>query len=460
MKFKISAVLLLGFVGFAHAQEARLSPQQMHDLAQQAFDAGAVDAAADITQALLQRDAGDARALAMASRLARISGDLPQARKLARRAWTNAQTEIQKFHAATARAQALASGGNRSVAQIWLRRAAQNAPSAGHYAVARDEFRYVRARNRLSLGLQMAVAPVSNINNGSKNEIGQFELSVLGQSLGVVDADLSGTGRALSGTEYSFGINGKYRLAQGKSGQQTELHFSTLSRRYTLSEEAKDLAPSAKGSDYSYDEFDLRLVQRGYSLGQRKLPFQLGLTAGKTFYAGDPYRHYIGWDLAQSWALERQALRLNFGARQERSEISDVLDSTSRHLGLAWIMPLSAQKHRLTLAANHRRSTSDANVLDYTENGLQAHLQLGKPVWSLGLHASAGVSQRHYDRGPIRGRDRTDTTHRVALTAQLNKAELYGFIPTVTLSARQTLSDYDQYDVEEFGLRLGLKSAF
>lgn len=52
--------------------------------------------------------------------------------------------------------------------------------------------------------------------------------------------------------------------------------------------------------------------------------------------------------------------------------------------------------------------------------------------------------------------------HEVAVFATLNFTEVdyYGFIPTLTLNAGRTESSIGLFDVESYGVQLGVKSAF
>lgn len=437
------------------AEPQTLSPEELRDSARRAFDLGKFDVAFQAARALLQRDPNDSLALSLMSQLQRLTGLMPEARHSARQAWAQAETDIEKYQAAMARAQVLASANNRTMAQFWLRRAAEHAPTRGHAAVAREDFRYVRARNRLNLNLQIALSPVSNINNGSKKSTGIFELPLFG----VVEAELSGTGRALSGTELLLGVAGRYRVRQSR-GNQTDLQLSVSHRAYRLSSAAKSLAPTAEGSDFNFADVQARVLHRGKTAGLNHLPFQLSASLGHTWYGGAPYTRYTDIEAAQSWNSQKQAVRVLAGTRQDRSAVSSAHDAQRTRLELSWMRALGENNNRLTLSLHGQTSVSDDINQDFRETGIGAQWSFGKPILSMDLGLGLNVTNRTYDQGPVSGQDRQDRSTELDVSASLGQLEMYGFRPKVSLFARQTESDFSQYDAEDFGLRLGLHSSF
>ncbi|MCC1494333.1 M48 family metallopeptidase [Cognatishimia sp. F0-27] len=430
-----------------------MSPSQMRMLAMQALDAGRPDVAGAIANALLQRDPEDSLALAIAAKANRAVGNLQGARESARQAWRVAETDEERYEAAMARAQALASGNNRTAAMLWLRRAAQNAPTKGHEAVARDDFRYVRARNPLGVSLHFSLAPVSNLNNGSRREQGTFQLP----AFGVVEADLDGTAQALSGIELSAGVTLRYRLGRTEKGHQTDLVFGASTRQYQLSDDAKDKAPDAKGSDYAFSLVQVGLSHRGR--WDAKRPFRLSAMVGQTRYGGEDYTRFYDFGGKQSFAFENGVL--SFGAGLRRSEALSVrtTDSDRWRADLSWTQPVW-DNHRLTLALEAERGVSDSSSLDYEGAAAAARLALGQPVMGMGLEFGVSYGERWYDQGPVAGLGRLDARTTLDATAVIDPLEQFGFVPTVSVTARRVESDFGQYDSDEFGVRIGLRSAF
>jgi hypothetical protein len=145
----------------------------------------------------------------------------------ARKAWNGSSTPSERFGASMVMAQALSTSGAKTRAQLWLRRAAQNAPNENFKDIAIRDFRYVQRTNPWSTELSFAAAPSSNVNNGSARSTTRlFDLPF--------EFQLSGTARALSGIQYNAGFATRYRIAESQSSQ-SDLLFRFDHRTYTLS---------------------------------------------------------------------------------------------------------------------------------------------------------------------------------------------------------------------------------
>ncbi|MFP5508256.1 MAG: hypothetical protein ACLGIP_03725 [Alphaproteobacteria bacterium] len=134
---------LLAVWTFAHGAQAQtLTPDQMRGTAMLAIEDGNPALALQVAEALLVRDAEDVTALILKARAARDLGQFNIAQPAAARAWALSDTDATRFDSARVMAQVLASQGQRTRAQFWLRRAVQNAPDAGARRIAVQEFRY------------------------------------------------------------------------------------------------------------------------------------------------------------------------------------------------------------------------------------------------------------------------------------------------------------------------------
>jgi hypothetical protein len=248
-------------------------------------------------------------------------------------------------------------------------------------------------------------------------------------------------------------------LRQSKSNQ-TDLQLSISHRSYRLSQTAKTLAPTAQGSDFNFSDVQARILHRGKTAGLKHLPFQLSASMGHTWYGGAPYTRYTDIEAAQSWHGQKQAVRVLAGTRQDRSAVSNQQDAQRTRLELSWMRVLGENNNRLTLSLHGQTSVSDDINQDFRETGFGAQWTFGKPILSIDLGLGLNVTNRTYDQGPISGQDRQDRRTELDVSASLRQLEMYGFRPKVSLFARQTESDFGQYDAEDFGLRLGLHSSF
>lgn len=449
------AALWLGAAAvFAQDSGQSLTPAQMRGAAVLAIENGNPALAQTITDALLARDADDVIALILKARAARDLGQFDQARPAAARAWSLADTAQTRFDSARVMAQILSSQGQRTRAQIWLRRAVQHAPDAATRQIAVQDYRYVAARNRWNMQFEFALAPNSNINNGSAQDRTQI-LNFFTQDY--VLADLSGAAVALSGIEARAGALVRYRLAESEAFR-TDLLLQGDMRRYRLSDTAQRTAPAARASDFALDSLNIGIDHRWRDAGA-PVEYQIGALMGVTTYGGAHYADQARLTLGLNRRLDdRTSLGLFTGAEVTRGPLAPHADGLRLGLGLQHTL---AQGTRLAARLNLAQSRSDRDVADY--NDIQLDL-VAEPTWSvLGADATVGLSlrARAYDRFILFSPDgRRDQEASAYLTLGFTQAEFYGFVPTVTFEASRTLSNIGLYEVDRFGVQLGFRSAF
>lgn len=436
------------------ADPVTLTPDQLRLLAVQALEAGDHKATLDMSEALLRRDPEDVDALILKSRAARDANDLKTARQTARKAWRVADTETEKYAAALVRAQALATGGQRTMAQIWLRQAAEVAPNERMKASAVRDFRYVRARNRFQTELSFSIAPVSNLNNGSVKDEGLYDFPFFG----TVKAELGGAAKALSGLETAVGVTSRFRFID-QPKHKSDVIVSFHNRSYTLSDEARKIAPDANGSDFDFTSLSVTLAHMG-KFDSMPGPFRASIGWNQTWYGGEPYTLGFTGSLRQDVALDRAtglyagvAIRTQEGLNRTGDAVALEYSAGLRHR-------FGTKGHRFRLDLSREISKSDFSSLDYTADEIAVGLALGAPVLGLGWDFGLSMGAKNHDGSMVRGMDRKERSYGASLRAEIQPLEFYGFMPTVTLDARKVEANMGQYDREEFGIRLGLQSAF
>lgn len=437
------------------AQSRTVTPEETRRLAAQALLAGYPAHALELARALLALDAGDVAAGATASRAARAMGDSAAAQGFARQAWNAAESDKERYHAAIAMAQALASDDKRTRAQFWLRRAAQNAPTPQARASARRDFAYVRGRNPWRSSFTLGLSPSSNINNGSASER---------IDIGGLAFQLSGDARALSGTELSLGLTSEYRI---RSGRRTILRFggSLDARRYWLSDAARRQAPNADAADYAYRSIELTAgltraprprapAARGPSFGL----FDASLSLGKSWYGGTELLTYTRANLSQGFQLAPRTS----GWVALTGEWQNRLDTPSRSLRsgtLSLGLAHAFETGRLTLATTLREVASDNPQVAYSARGLTASYALAQPLLKARTTLSAGYETRDYEAGFFSA-DRRDTRRSLGLSLFFTEADYYGFAPEVGLTWARNDSTNALYSTDTLGIAVGLKSTF
>lgn len=305
---------VLAAAPYVHAQ-VTLTPQEMVQAAEVSLRTGDAARALAFADALLVRDAQDITAHLVRAHALRTQLRYDEARAAARNGWRFAKTDSDRYSAAMLMAQALSSEGKRTHAQMWLRRAAQVAPTPAHAARAARDFKYVKQRNPWQTNLSFTLAPNSNINNGSSRDssallyrlLNPFDIDGAGQ------VTLGAASKAISGIETGIEVQSRYRFHQTER-EAHDLRLGLSYRTYALSSASKDdlAAEDAQrvargdtplgltGSDYAYGT-----AQLGY--GYKKLrtdrrgEFSLTADIGQSFYGGARYMRFLRASLGQSY---------------------------------------------------------------------------------------------------------------------------------------------------------------
>lgn len=451
---KLFQALLLGLIfsgGPVSAQDsATLSVGEMRVATAALLEQGQSQQAYRFAGALLERDPDDIDALLLRSRAARNIGRMAEARRTARRAWELAETDDFRFAAALANAQALATQGARTRAQLWLRRAAQVAPNDRARALARRDFQYVRSRNKWATQLSFNIAPSSNINNGSTHKTSRlfdlpFEFTLQNEAL------------ALSGTEISFGFDTRYRVSETRR-RALDLTFGADHTTFRLSDDAKDRAPDAKGSDFAQTRLDLGLRQQHKVADNRGL-LSYGVGFGRLNYAGEPLYNALRANISYRHALSRRSLG-QLSLRAERQQGFDTRrDADSLSVDAALTQTLG-KGHRLTLALGHTTSTSDADFLDYTQDRVSVRFAPAIELFSTRATFGLGFSRKDHDRSVYTSEGRHEERWSASATFVMTGIDYYGFVPTVTLSASRTEANLNLFETENVGIEMGIRSSF
>lgn len=470
-------VAALAAAPFAVAQDVaekpvRLSPEQMLGAAELTLRNGDMARALAFADALLMRDPNDVAALLIRSHALRAMGRYTPAREAARAAWKNADTDNQKFSSAMLMAQALSSDGKRTRAQLWLRRAAQVAPTPGHAARAARDFRHVRRQNPWQTHLSFTVAPNSNINNGSARDSSTLLYRLLNpfDIDGAGEVTLGASSRALSGIETGVNVQSRYRFHQTER-QAHDLRMGLTYRTYHLSQSAKDdlaaedaervargdEARNITGSDFSYGT-----VQLGYGFKQlrkdRRGEFSLSADIGQSFYGGERYNRYLRTRMGQTYYKDA-ITKLDFGLAAEKFRSQAGADQNLLRLNAGMSRKLGGGDG-LYLGVSVSKMNADVARLEYDEVRLRSGYILGREVMGTSLQFGLSTSYRDYDVSPHDPSGRREFMVAADVTATFKQVDYYGFNPTVSLTASTTDSNIGLYDVNRVGLSIGIASSF
>ncbi|MBN2906877.1 MAG: tetratricopeptide repeat protein [Rhodobacteraceae bacterium] len=436
--------------GPATADEAvTLTPDEMRAATDYALRIHDSKTALKLADALLTRDPADMFALIARARALRDLGRYQDSLASARDAWARAEGRDDRYAAALVTAQALSSMGRRTRAQIWLRRAAQNAPNDRAKAVVARDYAHVRERNPWSTRLTFGLTPSSNVNNGSSSDI---------VVIGGLPFVLAPSAKALSGQELRFGAETRYRM---RPTDTLSLHLGAEidTRTYRLSSAARASAPGVTGSDFAWAAAEISF---GGSWAPKPDAGPLGfeLTLGKSFYGGTALADYARLELTKSYAIApRTLLRLTGSAEQQWRADTPQNDATVV-LGNAALTRRLGNGDIVTLSMGLRDTESDGPSIANEARLASIAYRFAKPVLGARVGLNLAYEGREYDMSLFGGAPRSDTRLELGVSAFLPQHDIYGFAPEIGLKASRNRSNLSLYDSQEIGLTLGIRSAF
>lgn len=454
------------------SQSVQLTAAQMRLAAESSLHKNQPANALVFTDALLKRDPNDVTALLIRSHALRTLLQYAPAQEAARAAWRNAETENQKFSAAMLMAQSLSSDGKRTRAQLWLRRAAQLAPTPQHAARAARDFKYVQRRNPWQTHLSFTLAPNSNINNGSARETSALLYRILNplDVEGVGEIALGAESKALSGIEAGFDVRTRYRFHQTERSAH-DLRLGLSYRSYQLSKSAKDaldeadaarVASGEQSRDITGSDFAYGNVQLGYTYkrlrADKRGEFSFNTDLGQSFYGGVRYNSFVRASIGQTYATSATT-QLSFGLSADMRNAQRGEDQDTLRLNAGVSRKLSGGDG-LYLGATAAVARADAERFEYNEIGLRSSYVLGREVMGTSLQFGINTSFRDYDVSPHDASGRREFKVGAEVTATFTQIDYFGFNPSISLSASKTNSNIGLYDVNRVGLNIGIASAF
>ena len=434
------------------AKPLELDANAMRQLAFQTMQAGFAKDALKLTDALLAVDPEDATALTIRSQALRSLGQLQAAQQAARMAYASAETDKGRFGASMAMAQALSSAGRRTAAQLWLRRAAEYAPSDRTYEIARRDFGYVRSRNPWTLDITGQAAPSSNVNNGSR----QDTMTLYGLPF---QFEIAPESQALSGFAFGLGLAATYRFAPRAENRQTEARLGLSGQAVALSSAAQDKAPNAKASDYSYLALEAGVSHKRGLDSDGINTLRLSGSLGHNWYGGDDLSDYLRLSMGLDHKLSDRAA-LDFTLSADHTARADSALQSSDRLAVALGYGTALGHDRVSVEVEAEQTASQSAEVRSQQATLSLGWRKGAPVAGIGLSAGLELSQQVFadSRYAVGGRE--DFSVQANLSMSFEKLDYMGFSPVVNLRASSTRSNSALHDQENFGISIGIKSAF
>lgn len=449
MAARLRAILICFLLALPVPGQAQmeLPAAEARVLAAELLAAGNAQAAREIAIVLLRQDETDYGMLITLARADRALGRYDTATWAAIRAWETAATDKERYAAARVRAQVLSSAGNRTMAQVWLRRAAQIAPDEERRAIAIRDFRYVKSRNPLSTRLSFGARPSSNINNGSKSDT---------MVIGGLPFRLGGAARALSGVELSYGIETEYRQRVSETAV-LRYGLSVEGRNYILSSEAKRQAPTARAEDFAYGAVELRFGGSFAELiGDGTTHFDLAV--GRNWYGGDALSDFVRATVTQDVPLgDRDLLRLSLSGEDQARKDNAIRSSTAVTTRGTWIRRMEGGQ--LSFGLGWRETMSDSRSVAHSAALASAAYMFAEPVMGMRPTLSVNLEDRDY-AGSAFGMARQDQRATLGLSLHFVEIDYFGFAPVLDLTMERNWSNIAIFDTEGLGLSLGVRSVF
>ncbi len=461
---KAARIVVLAFFacssGAASGQEAPPPPDleltlpQAREVAAQALMTGQPMLAAQIARGLLTADPQSSFAHFVLAKALGAMGEATHARKSATRAYRYAHTPVHRFEAAELAARLSYAENRPTVTQLWLRRAAQNAPDRQTETQLGEDYARVRSQNPLSFSLSGALRPSSNVNNGADTAVQIIDgLPFTGT--------LSGSAQALSGLIGSLDARAGYRL------RATETALTRMSARLYVQRVALDSASRAQALTVSNGDFgstfsELALTH-SFAVGQGGGSAQLETAVGQYWTGGAEYYSFARVGAQRRWILD-EATRFTLGASVEQriSALSDKLDSTSIDLRAGTHHKLS-YGDGVSLLMNIRATESDFANSRTRSAALQASYSFAEKIGPAEVSVGMVVGYADYPEYvaifavPGGRQDRSVYADVNLFFADMDYA---GFAPTLRMRAGRKFSNVSRFETRELSVSLGIESKF
>jgi len=408
-----------------------------------------------LAEGLLKADPKSSIAHNIKARAYALQGDLTRARKAAAKAYRYGAQGPQRFEAAELAAKLAYADDSLTMAQLWVRRAAQHSANAQVEDQLGRDFKTIRSRNPVSFFLNGSVRPSDNVNNGSDTA----EQVIDGLP---ITGTLSGSAQALSGVVATVDAGVSYRL-RGSEKSRTTASARLYLQRVNLSDSAQDQAPDVHGSDYgaTYTALSLNHIQ---AVGTKGNSISFTGTGGQYWYGRERYYDFARLNASHLWRLSG-ANTLRVGASLEHRHLipdtaSDVtvvgLDTSFAHTRA------SGDKVSLTFGVLNASSGSVNST--YSAATLRANYSFAQRIGPAKVSAGVVIGTTDYDSyyaAPIFVEaGRQDHSAYADLNLFFPDMDYAGFAPSVTFRAGRKSSNISRFDTSQLSVSLGIQSKF
>ena len=445
------------------SQTVTLPPSEVRALAANTLQAGNPADAARAADLLLARFPDDASTLLIRTEAAILLGDFAGASTFGRRAFWSADNNRQRFNAARLAALGHARREQDSRAQLWLRVARQYAPSDAAAEAVAEDFRAVRRRNPLTVNLRFGITPSTNINGGTFEETVSIDFGNIS-----LPFTLSRDARALSGWEFSGGVDARYLLRSDRTSA-TFLDFGlsgvtyrlTRGARADLEELAEDTGnPLITGQSFSSMNLSFGATHRFVLVPDAGIT-EAALSFSRSFRKDEDEKNTIRATLSHTFELSETSSLGIFGASQRRFDIADDDEAQSYQAQLSYsqqfedigVVRVSYGMDRSFATDPRDEYESDSYTVSFS------------PDFEFQGTRFTFLAQRRFTDWDFYGnlagenpREDEQTFYRVS--AVLGGAEFFGFNPVVSIEHDVRESSGTRFNSESTTVGFDLTSSF
>lgn len=449
----LSSILSLVTLGAGAQAPVELTLAQSRQLAQQALLQGKPQVTLDIASALAQINPKDAHALLMISAAQAELKKPGPARKAAALAYRRSENPRQRLQAAQMAAENALAEDRPTLTQIWLRRAALHTDSDAETKSLAKAYGRVRAINPWSLHAGLSVRPSNNVNNGSNTALNVIDgISTVGV--------ISPTSQALSGTIGTVDLTVGYRL-HGDARSRTTLRARTQQRHVTLSNEAKQQAPTASGSDFGWTYAELGL-EHLFAVGQTKGNHaKLSLSGGALWTdTGNDYT-FTSLGAERVWSPNKTN-RFTLGAGLSHFERDLSADNSQVYKLTGGYDRALSNGDVLGVDLSLQKTTSDNTNSRADVASLRLSYRFAKKWGPAQASASLTYTQSDYpDYAFLHWTPgRNDKAVNADLSLFFSDYDYAGFAPKVTLRTGRKDSNISLFETRELSFLVGIQSKF
>ncbi|MBV7410295.1 hypothetical protein [Maritimibacter sp. DP1N21-5] len=403
-----------------------------------------------LADAVIASNPRDIDALLLRARALSALGQSRQARQAAQAAYRASDIEAARYASAMIMAELVATDGNYTLSQFWLRRAVQHTSSEAEVTNVARAYQAVRRENPLSFRFSVGAAPNSNINNGSSEQI------IMIAGLPFV---LSPTAQALSGWSAEAEAAVKYRLfATPRS--QTVVGLEAAGRMNWLDRGSRAAAPGTSGHDFDFYQIAATL-QQSFLLDARGTRLDLSARAGRNWYGGAKLSDFFGAGAAVNIPVAGGRDALTFTARADRALITatGLQPETVLRAGVTYAHELS-WGDRATLSASYAQSFSSGPAQEYRMPMAELNYAFSQPIAGALFSIGASYGYKDYAFSPFTTTGRQDHIVGAKLSADFRGLSYMGFSPVVTVQANRTWSNVSIYTQQSLSGGISLQSRF